>query len=146
MEKRKRERLTELMARIAATALRSMQGICTEVVLHRDLRGVFDLVDVQPVQGGEGRRGHGARAPDLRLTAAFRAGNARVGADDVADQGRHRQCVQDLLLREALVELHIVEKRRQNAASRFCSPSLNPSFAYAVKLAVCVSGRYGGSK
>ena len=87
------------------------------MVLHRDFRRVFDLVDVQPEKRRQTRRRHGARAADLRLAAAFRAGNAGVGADHVADEGAHGQGVQYFIFGKAPVHMHVIQHRGQHAAA-----------------------------
>ncbi len=89
----------------------------TEVVRHGDLRRVLDLVDVQTVKGGERRSRHGTGASDFRLAAAFRAGDAGVGADYVPDDSGDSQSVDDLVLREAPVMLHVVQHRGQDTAA-----------------------------
>ena len=47
--------------------------------------GVFDLVQRELKEFGQGCRGHGAGRTDLRLTAAFRPGYGSVGLDEIPD-------------------------------------------------------------
>ena len=94
-------RFAESMARLAATALRSMQGHKAadgvarqaQMVLHGDLGSVFDLLNGELHQLAHRGGRHGAGRADLRLTAALRAGDGRVAADQIADDARHAQRV-----------------------------------------------------
>ena len=88
-----------------------------EVVLHGDFRGVLDLFDVQAVKRGQRGSRHRAGTADFRLAAAFGAGDAGVGADDVADHAGHGQRIQNLVLREAAVAMHVIKHRRKHAAA-----------------------------
>ena len=54
-----------------------------EMVLQRHLRRVFDLIDAHLEQLRQRGGGHGAGGADLGLTAALRAGDGRVGLDQM---------------------------------------------------------------
>ena len=86
-------------------------------MLHGDLGGVLDLIDVQPVKRRQRCGSHGTGAADLGLTAALGSGDRGIGADHIADESRHRQRVQDFLLGKAPVRMHIVQHRRQHATA-----------------------------
>ena len=64
-----------------------------QMVLHGDLGGVFDLLNGELHQLTHRGGRHGAGRADLRLTAALRAGDGRVAADQIADDARHAQRV-----------------------------------------------------
>ena len=64
-----------------------------QMVLHGDLGSVFDLLNGELHQLAHRGGRHGAGRADLRLTAAFRAGDGRVAADQIADDARHTQRV-----------------------------------------------------
>ena len=77
-------------------------------MFHCDLGCILDLVDVEFVEGGKSGGCHGAGTSDLRLTSAFSAGDTGVGADHVADKPCNSKSIQDLVLRETAVFVHVV--------------------------------------
>ena len=86
-------------------------------MFHGDLGRVLDLVDVHAVKRRQCRRGHRTGTPDLRLTAALRTGDAGICSDHISDDAGYRQRVDDLVLGEAAVLLHVIHDRRQYAAA-----------------------------
>ena len=54
-------------------------------VLHRNLRGVFDLGEAHAAHLCQRRRRHAAGRADLRLAAAFGAGDRSVCLNDIPD-------------------------------------------------------------
>lgn len=121
------ERFDASMARLAATALRSMQGDLheaadrvageAELMLHGDLGGIFLFFDGQSRQLTHGRRGHRAGRADLGLAAAFRAGDRGVVPDKVAEQTRHAERFGDLAVGQVVFLLHIHEHGGQHTAA-----------------------------
>ena len=87
-----------------------------QMVLHGDLGGIADLAETHCKKLAERRGSHGAGRADLRLTAAFRAGDRGVRLDEIADHAARGQRADDRLVGKAALLLHIKERRGHNAA------------------------------
>ena len=86
-------------------------------MLHGDLGGVLDLLDRELHQLAHGGRRHGTGRADLRLTAAFGAGNGRVAPDEIADDAGHAQRVRHAQIGIMVFALQVHEYGRQNTAA-----------------------------
>ena len=97
------------------------------MVLHGDLGSVFDLLNGELHQLAHRGGRHGAGRADLRLTAAFRAGDRGVVPDKVAEQASHAERLGDLAVGQVVFLLHILEEIAERghkdcyALSRFLS-------------------------